>query len=302
MTLAWLLVAGASFVSACAPSASDEPGAGAGAMVGAKADTRTAPGVGALVEVFNGGEHGELYRSFCTATLIAPKLAVTAKHCTQRVYGAYGFALGASATSDITRGTGPRKVSMVVRAEEENTVTGATALGLGSDVALVHLRDPVDAPPVPVTTLEEADLDEPATAIGYGLREGGASGDRRVASLIPKALRGPTLPPVVSFEDYHAAYGASEEEDRAAYAEMTLLEPYEVVSKAEKDGVLLCEGDSGGPLLVKRGGKLHVAGVASYVLSVPGDPCARFGVVHARFGPAARKMIDAALAAASAQP
>ena len=301
-TFARLLLVLAMAGPACAPTAEEAPVASDDDVVGGKIDTRTAPGVGALVEIFNGGDRGDLYRSFCTATLIAPKLAVTAKHCTQGARGAYGFTLGRYATTDLTSGNGPKVVSIVERAEEETSVTEPTALGLGSDVALVHLREAVSATPIPVTTLEDADLGKPATAIGYGLREAGASGERRVTTLVPKAFSGLALAPLVSYEEYHAAWGASEADDRAAYDALKLLSPYEVVSASSRDGVKLCEGDSGGPLLVKRGSVLHVGGVASYVLGVANDPCAKFGVVHARFGPAARAMIDAALAAESAAP
>jgi len=276
------------------PDAEPDMGAAESDILGGRADARTAPAVGSLVRIFPMA-NGEGYESFCTATLIAPKVVLTAKHCTLQANGKWGFATGAYATTDIVTGRGPDRFVAAERAEEESTITGGDGLGLGSDVALVHLEHAItDIKPLAIDALVDQDVGKTFTAIGYGVREGGSSGQRRSATVLLEARKGKVLPPLVSFIDYDRASGGDSAANRSAYDHIALLDGYEAVTGPDATGARLCSGDSGGPLLATRARKLRVVGVASYVLGTPTDPCV-FGTVYATFGPAARAMIDRAL-------
>lgn len=293
LTLAVALALGSTL--GCASNAEEEESGSDGSEIkGGKADARTAPAVGALVSVFP-GVNGELFQAFCTATLIAPKLVVTAKHCTLQARGKWGFATGAFGTSDITTGRGPDRFVQADHAEEETTITGGDGVGLGSDVALVHLKQAItDIEPLAIDGLVASDVGTSFGVVGYGVNKASVAGERRSAKVIVMARTGKVLPPLVSFAEYARRSGGTVAENRAAYDGMKLLEGYEAVTGHDASGAQLCNGDSGGPLLGTRGGQLKVVGVASYVLATPKEECV-FGTVYATFGPAARRMLDRAL-------
>lgn len=105
----------------------------------------------------------------------------------------------------------------------------------------------------------------------------------------------PRLVPIA--DDYHQLSGKDPAEDREYYETATLLTDYEVLtSRASRNGVQPCVGDSGGPLLAKRGGKHVVVGVASWVLQTRSALC-DLGSIYGTFGPAAKRFVDTALAA-----
>jgi secreted trypsin-like serine protease len=265
------------------------------AIIGGRPDARTTAAVGALVQQFN-LVNGPGYQAFCTATLIAPKVVIAAEHCMEKANGKWGFAMGEYGTTDIATGHGPTRVVLADRFEVESTVTGATQLGLGSDVALVYLREAIDdVEPVAVGTLSDADVGKTFTAIGYGLqRDLVKSGERRSGTERLAALRGPILPPLVKFAEYDRRSGGDSAENRAYYDSASLLEGYETV--VAPGTAPPCSGDSGGPLFAKRNGRPTIFGVASYVVGTADEACA-FGTVYATFGRAAKTMIDRALRA-----
>lgn len=285
----WLVGAAASFACGGAPEVSSSD-----ALIGGKLDAHTAPAVGALVKVFSSSA-GPLYERFCTATLIAPKVLVTAKHCTMSIRGEFGFTNEAVATSDLVMGTGPTRVVLGESFVEETSVTGKSIFGLGSDVAVVHLKEAYpDVTPITVGAVDESDVGIEMTAVGYGLTAGEterlSAAERRSAPMTVKAISGPVYAPLVSFEDYNREYGGDRQKNQRDYTEAKLLRGYEL--SAASDEAQLCVGDSGGPLLRSApDGQLEVVGVASFVLSTPSKECA-FGTIYARFGPKARALID----------
>lgn len=279
----------------CSGSSDSADGSDDGSeIIDGRPDTRTTAAIGALVEQFN-LQNGPGYRAFCTATLIAPKLVLTAKHCREKAFGKWGFAMGEHANTEIATGRGPKRVVLADRFEEESTVTGRTALGLGSDVALVHLHEAItDVEPLPVALLTDADIGKTFTAIGYGLQKDlTTTGARRSGTITLKARSGLVLAPLVSAADYDRRSGGDSAENLAYHARTKLLDDYE--ASLAPGNAQPCTGDSGGPLLSKRNGKFRVFGVASYALGSAVEPCI-FGTVYATFGPAAKTMIDRGLA------
>ena len=288
--LAWTVLA----LAACTNTVDGAPGDEASAILGGQENATTAPAVGALVHYFNGSD-GPLYDNFCTATLIAPKLVVTAKHCTMATRGKFGFALGPIARSDVLQRTGPTRVIEADSFVEVTAIGEGGSLGIGSDVAVVRLTQAItDIAPLPIADVGPADLGETMTVVGYGMREDGTRGARRAGKVTVKALSGNALAPLVSFEAYQEAFGGDVAENRSAYDATTLLEGYELsVERAPgATGAQPCEGDSGGPLLRKKGRSFEVLGVASVVFQKPGAECA-YGTVYATFGPKARTLVEA---------
>ncbi|NOU32573.1 MAG: trypsin-like serine protease [Polyangiaceae bacterium] len=283
LALGTTVACGAAADEDAAPSADDD-------IVGGTAEAKTSPAIGALASVFPTGAD-DAYDAFCTATLVAPQVVVTAEHCCLGAPGGkLAFVRGLHGSTDLSEGTGPDSAIEVLSCEGEPSVLGG-ALGLGSDIAVAILKTPVtNVKPLPIGQLSTSDVGKPFIAVGYGLREGGLRGDRRTATLKLFATSGATLHALTSFEDYNSAFGGSEAKNRRSYDAIRLLDQYEIATGSGPGGPRLAKGDSGGPLLARRGGKLVVVGIASYVVGTPDDP-GRFGSVHAVFGPAARDFV-----------
>src|SRR5262245_3337474 len=107
---------------------SDESRSGLGAsdaeIVDGALDTHTTKAVGAIVNVRDSAE-GRVVRSYCTGTLIAPKLVLTAKHCARDPATGMGFAIGPIAMTDFASGEGPERVVLAERCETEPTITSS---------------------------------------------------------------------------------------------------------------------------------------------------------------------------------
>lgn len=246
-------------------------------------------------------------KSFCTGTLIAPTLVLTAKHCALQLddgtvgrnylltdVGSVSFAIGHDSTA-------PRRAVTVKRTDMASLNVGG--IGYGADVAVYTLDEAItEVDPLPVSPafLTEADVGKAFVAIGYGVRDrAGSSGRRTMGNITLSMLEG--LPYEAAFGDYEsfAAYYAAalgrtlswqeEEEVRAIYSQ-PLLSGYEVFFGAKDGDAQACSGDSGGPLLRKVDGKLTVFGVASWVPSKSErSPCSR-GAIYATFGPSVREL------------
>lgn len=307
--LAWLALA-----SGCAASSpSPEPTTGQEEIIGGVlAPSAKLDAVGSLVIEAQGTRS-----PFCTATLIAPEVVLTAKHCAIQLadpsvpgsvntpftqLGTVYFAVGADASA-------PKRQVKATDIVLANLDVGG--IGYGSDVAAYRLEAPItDIEPLPVAAapLAQADVGTAFVGIGYGVRDRAqSSGLRTMGNVTLSMLEGKAYE--AAFGDvgaYLSHYGEAlgrpltPEEDAALRQrfETPLLSTYEAFFAAKEGDAQLCSGDSGGPLLRKVDGKLSVFGVASWVPSkVERDPCSR-GVVYATFGTAARELVDGVLATA----
>lgn len=284
------------FAAGCGASTMDDSASSGDAVLGGLAATDPAlDAVGGLVEIFHMA-NGDAYRPFCTATLIAPSLVLTAEHCARGMQPMfeYGFAVGPESARDFAGRNGPARLVMLKNPRSEETITGGR-LDLGSDVAVVSLATPItDITPIPVAVLRRGDVGTKFTAVGYGERDDQSSGRRMTGQVTLRALEGLVLPIAAgTLANYQKLMGGDPAENREAFKTLTLLKDYEALTGGARGDVQLCGGDSGGPLLrISRDGTKTVFGVASWVIGTASASCA-LGSVYATFGPATVKFIEA---------
>jgi hypothetical protein len=259
---------------------------------------------------------------FCTATLIGPKLIVSAKHCfllTPRA-AEVSFAIGYDASA-------PRRLVRLVNPEWERGEVGESITVLGADVAVARLAEAVtDVEPLRTGVTTAADIGKKFLAVGYGMNvtllydpanpppwpTGAVSGRRKAATRALRARDGQYWPLVYpSYEVFREAYRASVPEsaaspdfEQSAQKEWdgTRIRPdYDLVFGAPSGEGQACSGDSGGPILRIEGSRWTVVGVVSgYIrpLTPPGPfwTCPDTLNNYSTFGPVVQHMLDAARA------
>jgi hypothetical protein len=275
------------------------------------------------------GEQVETYFPFCTASLIASKTVLTAKHCVQAVqdYAAEAgyipaFGIGPDAWNP------QRKVEIV--AWETAPVNTGGILEIGHDVGVVHLAQAVtDLPLVKYAQLTQADVGKRFGAIGYGIMNAAnARGPRLAGNVTVNALEGKWYE--LMFGNYDAfrkwvhdmgydwfdgggdgdvgdGDGDGDGDDdgdgdggydpdqywRELYENTQLLPGYEADVGRKKGDVQPCRGDSGGPLVKSAGGELVSYGVTSAAIHGTTLDCDK-GSIYAVFGPEVLTFIDQA--------
>lgn len=320
MRLSTLLVLLSSCAIACGAGPSDSSSTSDRDEIigGVDAKSASLDAVGALV--YDDAQAGGR-QLLCTATLIAPDVVLTAKHCaiqkdlqaiddagaTQVVETRFidvlsiSFAVG----SDIGA---PKRLVRAASVETCN-VPNTGYMGLGCDVAVYRLEEKIeDIRPLEVAASapSESAIGRRLVAIGFGNQVESATapknGTRKLGNVTMRALTG--APMKVLFPSVEAYLDAMREAEGEAYVdnydailrqeyERPLLDGYEVFTGAAEGDVQVCHGDSGGPLLEKIDGKLVIQGVASGVVSGVRLPC-KFGAVYAVFGPKAQELVSRA--------
>lgn len=237
---------------------------------------------------------------FCTGTLIAPTMVLTAKHCVINVTDAtsIAFLIGPDALA-------PVRAVPVRGTAVESSVSGGVQ-GLGSDVAIVHLAEAVtDVAPLPVAALTDDQIGSRMVGVGYGVQNAGLdAGTRRGGSMTLKATGGPVFAAVFgSFERFLEAgaprlFPKLDPADpahlallRQIYDEIRLLDGIEAWFGSGPGDAQACDGDSGGPVAKRVGTQTTVFGVTSWGFR-QGDTCAIDGAAYASMNPASLDFID----------
>ena len=241
----------------------------------------------------------------CTGTLIAPTVVLTAQHCVETEEGdppltpdQLEFAIGFDSVA-------PKRRIKVRGFAAEHSLDEGGFVGLGTDVGVIHLAEPVtDIKPLPFASFDPARVGERFSMVGYGVQDTDDSPSDPFFSkrLTGSAtLRGPASGKVLeqmfgSFEGFLRHLGDLRDFDedeatlRQLFDEITLLDNEEAVLGGAPGDANGCFGDSGGPIIKNVGGKLTTFGVASGVFRGTAQPC--FGAVYDVFGPTSRAFIE----------
>lgn len=272
--------------------------------------------VGALVTIAPDGSTNP----FCTGTLISGRNVVTAKHCAllTPTNAQTGFAIGPDAFH-------PTRVIPIDRYVWERTITNG-ALGLGADVAVAHLSQPVrDIRPVYAQEAARWEIGRSFQAVGYGTTAfadpSAPYGQRKQAELSLVALGPSPYFPAVYRGDFGAfladlaageGVGVDDPELQAlAQDEWAgfLLEPHNDAVFQRVTGNT-APGDSGGPIFSSARGRhgeredehersepLRTVGVVSGIVTVSGsypDSVVDNFSVYSTFGPEAAHLLRSA--------
>jgi Trypsin len=224
--------------AACAPGGGPEAGSVSEDIVGGRVDA----GHAAVVAV--GDEGG----AFCTGTVVSKRTVLTAGHCFLDPDGSNVTRVYFGTNVLVAQGLG-RSIAVVDRRRHPDFTEDPL---LSNDLALVQLAE--DAPAQPAPLLRETMTDglpfvgPDFTFVGFGLSNGAlqiGSGVKRVVRFPIEAV-GPAA--------IDAAAGAAPTVDAI---DATMF--YYRVARRNT-----CNGDSGGPAFVVRGGVERLAGVTSF--------------------------------------
>lgn len=281
-------------------------------VAGFSANSSSLNAVGSL-SVFYEADGYRTFDSVCTATLISPTTALTAKHCVELVRDYFGsgyrfvFTVGPSAAT-------PDAYTEVIDFELAPGDLGGF-VDKGHDVGVLHFVPPItDVTPIPFAALAAEHVGTDFVGIGYGVQDNNeTTGTRRLGTLNLRADSGRTFEVLLgNFNAFYEWYTGSpqpthcDDDDAGGIApvpgegdlacdyvrylagiyETQRLETVnELVVGGLPGNALACFGDSGGPLLHQDAdGVITTYAVTSGGLRSSQLAC-DYGNVYASFDP-----------------
>lgn len=206
----------------------------------------------------------EVFQTFCTGTLVAPDIVLTAAHC-QELDDQYDtiWVIVDGLTPQSSQGRAIAVAHSVRDASYDVEFT------MGVDVALLFLEEEVDdRAPSPIW-LPPLAVQSPLQAVGFGTADPSDSG---TAGTLRYLSTEPTISCDVLWDTFRDQ-GATDEDIEGLLAGRTFDEMFVCTNMADDTGV--CFGDSGGPAFVTLNGTPTVTGIASFV----GDEfCSTYGM------------------------
>lgn len=306
---ALVAVAGSLFACAVSDRADDAASQSDEIVGGVAAKSSRLDAVGSLGRVKDDGS----FDYFCTATLVAPRLVLTAKHCASRkgqpAYTeseAIHFAIGEDSKA-------PKRKVKVARTWMAGLNEGGY-IARGSDVAIMALEEAIDdIAPLPIASdhVDASVVGSRLSAVGFGVRDvARTSGQRRAGTLTVRATSGPLVQSAFASVEELLAFVRTEggaayapERDEARVRELwdkSILESHELFAGVAPGDAQPCSGDSGGPLIARVDGGLAVFAVVSGSFKLTSshvNPCSVVGEVYATFPADVQAMFDEAAAA-----
>jgi hypothetical protein len=202
----------------------------------------------------------EIYDVFCSATLVADKAVVTARHCMPMVQDALDFGGGAFVAfgPDAFNPTQMVPIEGYVTAPPSPTGAGLLMDG-GRDVAVAYLSaKPRNIKPVKIGRWDNHMLGDKFQLAGYGIHDtAGNFGQKYVGTLKARAVKGfwyPLLfnnnkPKYLEWYNTDAVTIPTPAEAELWWTSFKLETDYELLAGGLPNESLGCLGDSGGPLL-----------------------------------------------------
>lgn len=273
------LVSGCSAASATSEAVSDDQlstaSVGQEIVNGKPACDPALDAVGGVVFHFSDPYYGDFEEFYCSATLIAPKVALTARHC---VLGSYHFYPDPAFSNYVTFGEDVYAPERKVKVSSYLTAPpgpGGLLNDGGRDIAVLYLEQaPKGIKPAKLGKFKSNMLGDKFRIAGYGQTEEFTVGTKYEGKITARALSGDWYP--LLFNNQYAAFdewywtdaslaAPSDEEEALWWSPGTYaLEPgYELLAGGLPDESVSCWGDSGGPLLKgKSANDLTVYGVS----------------------------------------
>lgn len=235
---------------------------------------RSLDAVGGVVFHFSDPEYGEFQEFFCSATLIAPKVALTARHCVETIY----FDPDPAFSNYVHFGQdayAPKREVKITSTFAAPPGPGGLLNDGGRDIAVLYLEQaPQGIKPAQLGKFKSSMLGKKFRIAGFGQTEEFTSGTKYEGKVTARALAGDWYP--LLFNNDYAAFDEwywtdaslalpSEEEEALWWTPGTYaLEPgYELLAGGLPGESVSCWGDSGGPLLQgKSARELTVYGVS----------------------------------------